>query len=65
MPNTLDLDALRASANVERFRAFEREIEEAVNREWDERRRKIQETKRAKEKRARKKRLKAQAALRS
>jgi len=61
---TLDLDRLRASADTRRFQAFERDIEEAIDREWEERRRKIQDAKRAKEKRARKKRLKAQAALR-
>jgi hypothetical protein len=65
LPKTLDADALRAAANIERFRSFERDIEEAIERESDERRRKIQEAKRAREKRARKKRLKAQAALRS
>jgi hypothetical protein len=61
---TLDLDRLRASADLRRFRAFERDIEDAIEREAEERRRKIQDAKRAKEKRARKKRLKAQAALR-
>ena len=62
---TLDLEQLRASADARRFQAFERELEQAVEYEWEERRRKIEDTKRAKEKRARKKRLKAQAALRS
>jgi hypothetical protein len=65
VPKTLDLDQLRASADVRRFKAFEQDIEDAINREWEERRRAIQDAKRAKEKRARKKRLKAQAALRS
>lgn len=64
MLKTLDLDRLRASADLRRFRAFERDIEDAIEREADERRRKIIDAKRAKEKRARKKRLKAQAALR-
>jgi hypothetical protein len=64
LPSTLNLEQLRASADLRRFHAFERDLEDAINREWDERRRKIQDAKRAKEKRARKKRLKAQAALR-
>ena len=61
MPTTIEFDKLRAACNVERFLAFEREVEGAVQREIDERRRKSEEHKRAREKRARKKRLKAQS----
>jgi len=61
MTESLDFDKLRAPCNIERFMAFERELEGAVQRETDERRRKDEEHKRAREKRARKKRLKAQA----
>ena len=61
MSKTVDSDKLRATCNVERFMAFEREIEGTVQREIDERRRKTEEHKRAREKRARKKRLKAQS----
>lgn len=63
MPKTLDIEKLRASATgLEKFRAFEREIEQSIMRELEERRRKYEEARRASEKRARKKRLKAQAA---
>lgn len=61
MPKTIEFDNLRAACNVERFMAFEREIEGGVQREIDDRRRKIEEHKRTREKRARKKRLKAQS----
>lgn len=61
MAESLDFDKLRASCNIERFMAFEREVEGGVRRESDERRRKDEEHKRAREKRARKKRLKTQA----
>jgi hypothetical protein len=55
----VDLEKLKTSCDAGKFRAFERELEQAVDREASERRRKTEETKRAKEKRARKKRLKA------
>jgi hypothetical protein len=61
MANTIDYDKLRAACDVQRFMAFEREAEGGVQREVEERRRKVEEQKRAKEKRARKKRLKTQA----
>lgn len=61
MAESLDFDKLRASCNVERFMAFEREMEGPIQREIDERRRKDEEHKRSREKRARKKRLKTQA----
>jgi len=61
LPTTLDLDKLKAACDPHKFRAFEREIEQAVSREEQERRRNLEEAKRAKEKRARKKRLKAAA----
>jgi hypothetical protein len=61
LPVTVDLDKLRASCDVNKFRSFERELEQATDRESYERRRKADETKRAKEKRARKKRQKAAA----
>lgn len=59
MPDILDLDKLRASCDLHKFRLFERELEQATDREAFERRRKTEEDKRAKDKRARKKRLKA------
>ncbi|UCH35617.1 MAG: hypothetical protein JSV65_04510 [Armatimonadota bacterium] len=59
MPTTLDLDKLKASCDLHKFRSFEREIEQAVDREAHDRRRNAEEAKRAREKRARKKRLKA------
>ena len=66
MPKKLDLEKLRASVTaMDKFRAFEREVEQAIAREADDRKRKIEETRRAKEKRARKKRLKSQAAASS
>ena len=61
MTASLDFDQLRASCNIERFMAFERETEGSIEREIDERRRKNEEHRRAREKRARKKRLKTQA----
>jgi hypothetical protein len=61
MPKTIEFGDLRATCNVERFMAFEREIDGTIQREIDERRRKLDEHKRAREKRARKKRLKAQS----
>jgi hypothetical protein len=62
VPKVLDIEKLRASATaLDRFRAFEREIEQSIAREWEERRRKYEEVRRASEKRARKKRLKAQS----
>lgn len=61
MPVTVDLEKLKATCDASKFRSFERELEQAVDREAHERRRKADETKRAKEKRARKKRQKASA----
>ncbi len=59
MPITVDLEKLKAACDPGKFRAFEREMEQAVEREAYERRRKVEDAKRAKEKRARKKRLKS------
>jgi len=59
LPAIVDLEKLKASCDAGKFRAFERELEQATDRESFERRRKSEEAKRAKEKRARKKRLKA------
>jgi len=59
LPDILDLDKLRASCDLHKFHAFERELEQASDREAFERRRKTEDDKRAKEKRARKKRLKS------
>ncbi len=62
MAKVLDIEKLRASVTgLDRFRTFEREIEQSIDRENDERRRKYEEVRRASEKRARKKRLKAQS----
>lgn len=61
MAKTLDLEKLKQACDLAKFRAFERELEQAVAREIEERRRKAQEAKWAREKRARKKRLKAAA----
>jgi len=58
LPGILDYDKLKASCDVTKLRSFERELEQALDREGYERRRKVEDAKRAKEKRARKKRLK-------
>lgn len=50
---------------MDRFRAYEREVEQSIVRESEDRRRKTEEFRRAREKRARKKRLKTQAAASS
>jgi hypothetical protein len=55
----LDTQKLRElSTNLEKFLEFEREIELSVRQEDEERRRDIEEQKRAQEKKARRKRLK-------
>jgi len=62
VPKTLDIEKLRASVTaMDKFRAFEREVEQGIARELDERRRKYEEVRRSSEKRARKRRLKAQS----
>jgi len=62
VPKTLDIEKLRASVTaMDKFRAFEREVEQGITRELDERRRKYEEVRRGSEKRARKRRLKAQS----
>jgi len=59
---SVELETLKGMVqNVERFRAFEREMLEAIDREADDRRFKLEDEKRTKEKKARKKRLKKQA----
>ena len=59
---SVELETLKGMVqNVERFRAFEREMLEAIDREADDRRFKVEDEKRTKEKKARKKRLKKQA----
>ena len=66
MPKRLDLEKLRASVTgMDRFRAYEREVEQSIVREAEDRWRKTEEYRRAREKRARKKRLKAQVAASS
>jgi len=59
LPPKVDMDRLRSLASPEKLRAFESDIESSITREMDERRRKLDETKRAREKKAKKKRLKA------
>jgi len=59
LPRIVDLDKLKATCDAHKFRSFERELEQATDREGYERRRKAEEAKRAKDKRARKKRLKS------
>jgi len=55
----VDTEKLRSlSPNLERFLEFEREIEGSIHQEEDDRRREIDEEKRAREKKARRKRLK-------
>ena len=55
----VDTEKLREqSPNLERFLEFEREIEESIRQEDGDRRRDIEEEKRAREKKARRKRLK-------
>jgi hypothetical protein len=62
VPKTLDVEKLRASVTtLDKFRAYEREVEQSIIREAEDRRRKVEETRRAKEKRARKKRQRTQA----
>ena len=62
MTKSVELETLKGMVqNVERFRAFEREMLEAIDREADDRRFKVEDEKRTKEKKARKKRLKKQA----
>jgi hypothetical protein len=57
-----DPEKLRGlAAGLERFRHFEKGIEEGIVREEEDRRLKLQEKKRLREKKARKKRLKQQA----
>lgn len=58
----LDTDKLHASADTVRFLAFERDIEGEAARESDERRRRLEEFRRTRERRARKKRIRVQAA---
>ena len=59
----IDPEKLRGLAvGLERFLLFEKEIEESIHREVEERRLQMEENKRAREKKARKKRLKRQAA---
>jgi len=66
LPKGLDLEKLRASVTaMDRFRAYEREVEQSIAREAEDRWRKTEEFRRAREKRARKKRLKAHAAASS
>jgi len=63
MPKTLDLEKLRAQCvAVDKFRAFEREVEGAILRELGGRREDAEERKRSREKRAKKKRIKTAAA---
>ena len=55
----IDTDKLRdSSPGVNRFLEFEREIENSIRQEAEERRREHEEEKQQREKRARKKRLK-------
>lgn len=53
---------VRDPSVLERFRAFERDVDQALMRETEERRRAAEGAKRAKEKKAKKKRIKAAAA---
>ncbi len=54
----VDVERLRGAArNIDRFLAFEREVEDSIRQEYAFRVQEIDEAKRAKEKRARKKRL--------
>ncbi len=58
-----DVDNLRQFANNSHFHSFEQEIEEALFREVDDRKQKLEEARRLREKKARRKRLKKQAAI--
>lgn len=58
-----DIKKLRQFAGSERFRAFEREIEEGIARETEERKLKYEEARQTREKKARRRRLKKQASL--
>jgi hypothetical protein len=63
MLKTVDYEKLKSAVGTpDRFLAFEDEIWQALFREVDDRKRKVEDVKRAREKRARKKRLKAQRA---
>ena len=59
MPVKVDLEKLKATCDVAKFRGFERDVQQTIDRESYDRRRDVEEEKRAKEKRARKKRLKS------
>jgi hypothetical protein len=55
----VDVEKLRdMSSSLNEFLEFEREVEASIQQEQDERRREIEEEKRAREKKARRKRLK-------
>lgn len=55
----VDTEKLRnLSPNLSKFLEFEREVEESIRQEHEDRRRELAERKRASEKKARKKRLK-------
>jgi len=59
MPKGVDLEKLRSVCVAQdKFRAFEREVEGAITREVAGRREDAQESKRSREKRAKKKRIK-------
>ena len=60
-----DLDTLRQFANNPQFRDFEQEVQEALDREVDERKHKVEDARQLREKKARRKRLKKQAAMAS
>jgi hypothetical protein len=62
----LDTEQLRKlSPNLSRFLEYEREIESSITQEMDDRKRGIEDEKRAREKKARRKRLKKMRATQS
>ncbi|NIM05716.1 MAG: hypothetical protein GTN65_08890 [Armatimonadetes bacterium] len=63
--SVLDMQKLRQFADNERFRAFERELGEAISQEIEERKMKSEDARRNRERKARKKRLRKQASMSS
>ncbi len=59
----VDVNHLQQFANSEKFRAFEREIEDGVYGELADRKARLEDARRTREKKARRKRLKKQSSM--
>ena len=64
MHSTVNYEQLRSAADLAKFREFEHEVMGAIDQENRDRKRKIMEARRTRERKARKKRLKMLARLR-